>query len=160
MQSPTPQPTFAARRQVGNQNRAYLVAKRAMDVAGVLVLIVLLSPLILSTLLVLLVTTKGSPFFVQERVGYLGKFRMLNFRTMRLGAHKLQHLVTTEQSGPVFKNRHDPRITRIGRFLPSTTIDELPQLFNVLKGDIRHRSLFSNVAPLLKGGHTYGPFMG
>jgi lipopolysaccharide/colanic/teichoic acid biosynthesis glycosyltransferase len=121
----------------GNQSRAYLAAKRAMDLVGALVLIVLLSPLIVGTLLVLLVTTKGRPFFVQKRVGHLGRmFRMVKFRTMRLDAHKLQHLVQNEQSGPVFKNRRDPRITRIGRFLRSTTIDELPQLFNVLKGDM------------------------
>jgi lipopolysaccharide/colanic/teichoic acid biosynthesis glycosyltransferase len=121
----------------GNRGPCYLAAKRVMDIAGALVLIALLSPLLLVTLLILLVTTRGRPLFVQERIGLCGrKFRMIKFRTMRLDADKLQHLVSNEQSGPVFKNRQDPRITRIGRFLRSTTIDELPQLFNVLKGDM------------------------
>ncbi len=121
----------------GNLQGVYPAAKRAMDFAGALVLVVLLSPLLVATFLVLLVTTKGRPFFVQERVGLQGrKFFMLKFRTMRPDAHRLQHLVRNEQAGPVFKNRLDPRITRIGRFLRSTTIDELPQLFNVLKGDM------------------------
>jgi lipopolysaccharide/colanic/teichoic acid biosynthesis glycosyltransferase len=83
------------------------------------------------------VTTKGRPIFVQERIGYCGRrFRMYKFRSMRLDAAKIQYLVTNEQAGPVFKNRRDPRITRIGRFIRSTSIDELPQLFNVLKGDM------------------------
>jgi lipopolysaccharide/colanic/teichoic acid biosynthesis glycosyltransferase len=121
----------------GNRHWAYLAAKRALDIAGAATLTALLSPVIVVTLLVLLVTTKGRPFFVQERIGLRGrKFRMLKFRTMRLDADKLQHLVANEQAGPVFKNRSDPRITPIGRFLRSTTIDELPQLFNVLKGDM------------------------
>jgi lipopolysaccharide/colanic/teichoic acid biosynthesis glycosyltransferase len=108
-----------------------------MDVAGALALVVLLSPVLLVTFLVLLVTTKGRPFFVQERVGLQGhKFWMIKFRTMRLDADRLRHLVRNEQSGPVFKNRRDPRITPIGRFLRSTSIDELPQLFNVLLGDM------------------------
>jgi lipopolysaccharide/colanic/teichoic acid biosynthesis glycosyltransferase len=124
-------------KELGNLHWLYSLAKRAMDVTGALVLVALLSPVIVVTLAVLLVTTKGRPFFVQERIGLGGrKFRMLKFRTMRLDADKVQHLVTNEQAGPVFKNRTDPRITRIGRLLRSTTIDELPQLFNVLKGDM------------------------
>jgi lipopolysaccharide/colanic/teichoic acid biosynthesis glycosyltransferase len=61
---------------------------------------------------------------------------MFKFRTMVLDAAKLQHLVKNEQNGPVFKNRRDPRITRVGRFLRSTSIDEMPQLINVLLGDM------------------------
>ncbi len=121
----------------GNLHWGYLAAKRAMDLAGALALVMLLSPILLVTFLVLLVTTKGRPFFVQERVGLQGrKFWMIKFRTMRLDADRLQHLVDNEQTGPVFKNRRDPRITRIGRFLRSTSIDELPQLLNVLLGDM------------------------
>ena len=61
---------------------------------------------------------------------------MFKFRTMRLDAEKIQVDVKNEQDGPVFKNRCDPRITRIGRFLRKTSLDELPQLFNVLAGDM------------------------
>jgi lipopolysaccharide/colanic/teichoic acid biosynthesis glycosyltransferase len=122
---------------LGNQSRLYLALKRAWDIAGALVLIALLSPILLATLVILTITTKGKPLFIQERVGYCGKrFKMIKFRTMRLDADKLQHLVQNEKDGPIFKNRIDPRITRIGRILRKTSIDEMPQLFNVLAGSM------------------------
>ena len=121
----------------GNRNRAYLAVKRLLDIVGALVAIVLFSPFLIGAFVVLLFTTKGRPLFFQQRVGYCGKrFWMIKFRTMRLDADKLQHLVVNEKDGPIFKNRRDPRITRIGRFLRSTSIDEMPQLFNVLMGSM------------------------
>ncbi len=121
----------------GNRSGGYLAAKRAFDVAGAAALVVLFSPIMLVALLVLTVTTKGKPLFFQERIGFCGRrFRMIKFRTMRLDADKLQHQVKNEKDGPIFKNRRDPRITRIGRFLRSTSIDEMPQLFNILAGDM------------------------
>lgn len=121
----------------GNKTRAYRVLKRIADLCGALCVLVLAAPIMLGTLLILTVTTRGKPIFTQQRVGYLGRrFKMYKFRTMRLDADKLQHLVVNEKDGPVFKNRRDPRITRIGRILRKTSIDELPQLFNVLKGDM------------------------
>jgi lipopolysaccharide/colanic/teichoic acid biosynthesis glycosyltransferase len=121
----------------GNRHRGYQLLKRAGDIAGALVLLILLGPVMLVTYLLLLVTTKGHPIFAQERVGLCGRtFTMYKFRTMRLDADRLQHLVPNEKDGPVFKNRRDPRITRIGRFLRSTSIDETPQIFNVLRGDM------------------------
>ncbi len=121
----------------GNQSQAYQNAKRLADIAGALTLLVLLSPVLLATLVVLTITTRGKPLFSQERVGHCGRrFRMFKFRTMRLDAHKLQHLVKNEKDGPIFKNRIDPRITKIGRWLRKTSIDELPQLLNVLLGDM------------------------
>lgn len=133
----------------GNHSRAYLAAKRAFDVVGASVLIILFSPILLATLVILTLTTKGRPLFVQRRVGYLGlKFPMIKFRTMRLDADKQQHLVKNQHSdGPIFKNRRDPRITRIGRFLRRSSIDELPQLFNVLAG---HMSLVGPRPPVEK----------
>ncbi len=132
----------------GNFEWSYRVAKRALDVAGGLSLIVLFSPLLLGVFVVLWFTTKGRPLIRQERVGHLGRrFPMFKFRTMRLDAEKLQHLIRNEQSGPIFKNRRDPRITRIGRILRRTSIDELPQLFNVLAG---HMSLVGPRPPLAK----------
>jgi len=106
--------------------------------AGSLVLLVLLSPVLLITLLVLTITTKGRPIFVQQRVGHLGRrFRMLKFRTMRLDADRLRDMVENEhKDGPVFKNRLDWRTTRVGKFLRRTSIDELPQLLNVLVGQM------------------------
>ncbi|MBI3466085.1 MAG: sugar transferase [Planctomycetes bacterium] len=121
----------------GNQTIAYLIAQRLIDVIGALSIGLLASPVIVATFLVLLVTTKGRPLFSQERVGFCGRrFRMYKFRSMTLDADALQHLVGNEMCGPAFKNRRDPRITRIGRWLRKTSIDELPQLWNVLWGDM------------------------
>lgn len=121
----------------GNEHVLYRALKRGFDVVGALVLIALFAPVMLCVWLALMWTTTGQPIFVQERIGHCGrKFRMYKFRSMVMDATKVQHLVVNEQAGPVFKNRRDPRITRIGRFIRSTSIDELPQLFNVLKGDM------------------------
>jgi lipopolysaccharide/colanic/teichoic acid biosynthesis glycosyltransferase len=122
---------------LGNRARGYLAAKRLFDVVGALALIAMLGPIMLATLAVLMVTTKGRPLFLQQRVGFCGRrFWMIKFRTMRLDADRLQHVVVNEKDGPIFKNRRDPRITRTGRFLRGTSIDEMPQLFNVLVGSM------------------------
>ena len=121
----------------GNLGLAYQSLKRVFDVIGSLTLLVAFSPLLLGALAILWFTTKGRPIFAQDRVGICGRqFRMFKFRTMVLDAAKLQHQIANEQDGPVFKNRSDPRITRVGRFLRSTSIDELPQLINVLLGQM------------------------
>jgi lipopolysaccharide/colanic/teichoic acid biosynthesis glycosyltransferase len=123
----------------GNLSRGYLVAQRLRDVLGALGLLLLLGPMMLAIWLVLLVTTRGRPLYIRRRVGYLGRtFPMLKFRTMRLDAERIKHAVANQQSGPVFKNRRDPRVTRFGRFLRKTSLDETPQLLNVLWG---HMSL-------------------
>ncbi len=122
----------------GNRSLAYRTVKRSLDMVGSLVAILLLSPILLTVFLVLCVTTRGKPLIRQQRIGYRGlRFSMYKFRSMRLDAEQLQHLVRNEhQNGPIFKNRLDPRITRIGRIIRRTSIDELPQLFNVLLGDM------------------------
>ncbi len=141
---------------LGNQSRVYLALKRTGDIVGALLLIVLLSPILFTTLLVLSITTKGKPLFVQERIGYCGRrFRMIKFRTMRLDADKVQHLVQNDKDGPIFKNRHDPRVTRIGRFLRKTSIDEMPQLFNVLAGSM---ALVGPRPPVAKEVEQYRPW--
>lgn len=113
----------------------YQVAKRALDIVGAFALLLILAPAMLATFAILCVTTKGRPLYSQIRVGYRGrKFRMWKFRTMRLDADQLQHTVKNEIGGPVFKNRRDPRVTRLGRVLRKTSLDETPQLFNVLAG--------------------------
>jgi lipopolysaccharide/colanic/teichoic acid biosynthesis glycosyltransferase len=129
--------------------------KRTLDVIGSAVLIVVLCPVLAVTWIALWITTKGKPLFIQERLGHCGRpFKMIKFRTMALDADRLQHLVKNEKEGPIFKNRHDPRITRIGRVLRSTSIDELPQLFNVLAGDM---SLVGPRPPLAKEVARYLP---
>jgi lipopolysaccharide/colanic/teichoic acid biosynthesis glycosyltransferase len=121
----------------GNLSSAYQCIKRTLDVAGAAALLVALSPILLTALAVLTITTRGKPLFAQERVGLCGRrFRMWKFRTMRLDADKFQHLVQNEKDGPIFKCRQDPRITKLGRILRKTSIDELPQLVNVLLGDM------------------------
>jgi lipopolysaccharide/colanic/teichoic acid biosynthesis glycosyltransferase len=140
----------------GNLELTYRLAKRALDVIGSAALIVMLSPILVGVFIVLCFTTKGRPIIRQQRVGYLGRrFPMFKFRTMRLDAEKLQHRVRNEQNGPIFKNRHDPRITRIGRILRRTSIDEMPQLFNVLAG---HMSLVGPRPPLAKEVAQYKPW--
>jgi len=121
----------------GNLSPEYLWGKRLLDVAGAVVLLVLLGPIMLVTFVVLLVSTRGRPLFAQRRIGYLGRpFTMLKFRTMVADAVLRQGEVSNEKDGPIFKNRRDPRTTRIGRFLRKTSIDETPQLFNVLLGQM------------------------
>ena len=110
-----------------------------MDFILSYVLLVVLAPLFLITGLLIKITSPGPIFFVQERVGLnKRRFRLYKFRTMIADAEQklaeVEHL--NEVSGPVFKIKDDPRISGIGKFLRRTSIDELPQLFNVLKGDM------------------------
>ena len=113
--------------------------KRAFDVAVAGLAIVALSPLLALVALLIKVFSPGPIFFVQERVGYNRRiFRMMKFRSMVPNAHLMQHELEAhnEAQGPVFKIKDDPRVTRLGRILRKTSLDELPQLFNVLRGDM------------------------
>jgi len=140
----------------GDLSPAYRSTKRILDVGGALLLLVLLSPVMLVTWLVLMVTTRGRPFFRQQRLGYRGRpFTIYKFRTMVPGAAAVQHRVKNEQDGPIFKNRRDPRVTRVGRFLRRSSIDEFPQLFNVLLGQM---SLVGPRPPLGKEVARYKPW--
>jgi len=137
----------------GNRSRIYQLGKRLFDMCGALALVVLFSPVLLATLVLLTITTKGRPIFIQERIGYRGrKFPMIKFRTMYLDADRRQQQVQNEKDGPIFKNRQDPRITPIGRFLRKTSIDEMPQLFNVLAG---HMALVGPRPPVEKEVRQY-----
>ena len=140
----------------GNRRRTYLFAKRTMDIVVASALLVLLSPVLLAVLLALAVTTRGRPIFRQERLGHCGRpFRMYKFRTMVLDAERIRHLVRNEQRGPVFKNVRDPRVTRLGRILRSTSLDEVPQLVNVLLGQM---SLVGPRPPLASEVAQYEPW--
>lgn len=123
----------------GNMNSDMLIIKRMVDIMLSLILMVVLSPLFLITAAAIKCTSPGPVFFVQERLGLNKRlFRLYKFRTMVPDAEKMQKdmEVLNEADGPVFKIKDDPRITPIGRFLRKSSIDELPQLFNVLKGDM------------------------
>jgi exopolysaccharide biosynthesis polyprenyl glycosylphosphotransferase len=116
-----------------------IVAKRILDFTISSILITLLFPALLIVAILIKLTSPGPVLFTQKRLGLnKRRFNMYKFRTMVLDAEKrmreIEHL--NEVSGPVFKVKNDPRITPIGRFLRKTSVDELPQLFNVLTGDM------------------------
>ncbi|MDF2911712.1 MAG: multidrug transporter, partial [Sporolactobacillus laevolacticus] len=125
--------------KIENQKK-YLIAKRVMDFVGSLFGIILLSPLLLVVaVLIKLEDRKGSVIFKQLRVGKDGKlFYIYKFRSMVTNAEKLldQLLDKNETTGAMFKMKDDPRVTWIGHFIRRTSIDELPQLFNVLRGNM------------------------
>ena len=121
------------------RTRAARIAKRAIDVVGSAVGLAVLAPVFAATALAVKVTSRGPIFFVQDRCGLGGRrFRFYKFRTMVVDAEErkasLEHL--NEMNGPVFKIASDPRMTRLGAILRKLSADELPQFWNVLKGDM------------------------
>ena len=119
--------------------RAYAVAKRILDLAVAGLGLVALSPLLAALALLVKLTSRGPVLFRQERAGLDGRlFLLLKFRSMRedaeLRRREIAHL--SEMEGPVFKMRSDPRITWLGRILRRSSLDELPQLVNILRGDM------------------------
>ena len=122
------------------ESRLYLFIKRSIDIICSLAGIIVLSPVFLIVaILIKIEDPKGSIFFCQERNGqHPNTFKMYKFRSMVHNAEELlkdlQH--KNEQTGPAFKMTDDPRITKVGKFIRKTSLDELPQLFNVLKGDM------------------------
>lgn len=121
-------------------NKFYEVVKRIFDiVVSVFGLLVLLVPLAIIALVIFIECPSVSPLYIQKRVGKNGKeFCFMKFRTMVPNAEQMleQYLSENEMDGPVFKIENDPRVTRFGRFLRKTGIDELPQLVNVVCGDM------------------------
>ncbi|MFP7171623.1 sugar transferase [Terribacillus halophilus] len=121
-------------------NKPYLFTKRLIDITlSIIGLIFLLPILIVISILIKVEDSKGKIFFKQVRVGKDGRhFYMYKFRSMVSNAEELKKklLNENEASGPVFKIKNDPRVTKVGRFLRRTSLDELPQLINVLKGDM------------------------
>ncbi|MCG7592777.1 sugar transferase [Mycobacterium sp. PSTR-4-N] len=116
-----------------------LLAKRTIDFVGSAVLLLVFSPVLFATAISIKVTDRGPVFFSQVRAGYGGEpFRMLKFRSMVVNAEALQAELErrNESDGAVFKIKDDPRITTVGRFIRRYSIDELPQLFNVLCGSM------------------------
>jgi exopolysaccharide biosynthesis polyprenyl glycosylphosphotransferase len=123
----------------GPKKDEFIIAKEILDRVLSFVMILLLSPVFLISTLLVKTSSKGPVLFKQERVGLNGKkFILYKFRTMVENAEELRHelLTKNEMDGPVFKIKEDPRITKLGGFLRKTSLDELPQLLNVLKGDM------------------------
>jgi len=115
------------------------VLKRALDVSAALLGLLLVGPLLLFAMALIRLTSPGSPIFCQTREGCRGKpFTIYKLRTMVVGAEKSQQSLRelSHRDGPAFKIKYDPRVTKVGRFLRATCIDELPQLINVMFGDM------------------------
>lgn len=113
--------------------------KRLIDVMGSVLGLVILAPLFGITAVLIKLNDGGPVFFSQKRAGKWGKpFTMYKFRTMIVGADNLKHqlLNKNEVDGPIFKIKQDPRVTKIGHYLRKYSIDELPELYNVLRGDM------------------------
>ena len=128
------------RRQVFQGKQGYRLWKRTQDIVLSLLALLLLWPVLLVVAVIILIDSPGaSPFFAQERVGKDGRiFKLYKFRSMHPHAEErlTELLQYNEMNGPVFKIKNDPRITRVGRFIRKASIDELPQLINILKGEM------------------------
>lgn len=129
--------------------------KRCLDVAGSLLGLIFTLLLLLPIAIAIQLDNPGPIFYSQIRCGYRGQpFQIWKFRSMVTNADELKHLVENQAQGLIFKNDHDPRITRVGRFLRRTSLDELPQFWNVLKGDM---SLVGTRPPTLDEVSQYEP---
>lgn len=127
-------------RKIVQSKRNYLKAKRVFDMIFSLAIIVLLAPFLLFIALLIKIDSPGSIFFMQRRAGYQGNdFYMIKFRTMKEGEEynfRQEDKEKIEKLGYHPKYKEDPRITKVGKLLRRTSLDELPQLFNVLFGDM------------------------
>lgn len=153
------QKSNAAIKKVIKNKPLFFVLKRIMDIFGSLVGLILLTPLFLIiTILMKKDEPKGPIFFTQTRVGKDGKpFKMYKFRSMCVNAEEqLEELLKyNEVEGAMFKMKEDPRITKVGGFIRKTSIDELPQLLNVLIGEM---SLVGPRPPLVRELRDYTPY--
>ena len=124
----------------GRESRfLYNIFKRVLDILGSLIGLILLSPILIIVGIFIKLESKGPLIFSQKRVGLNGReFKMYKLRSMVCNAEELKEKLAeqNEMSGPMFKIKDDPRITKIGKFIRKTSIDELPQLINVLIGDM------------------------
>lgn len=124
---------------IPNNSIVYRFLKRIFDIVASLCGLIVLSPVLLITAFAIYIEDPGKMIFVQERNGLNGKvFRMYKFRSMCKDAPKMRAAMESqnELDGPAFKIKADPRVTKVGRFIRKTSIDELPQLVNILKGDM------------------------
>ena len=131
--------------------------KRLLDLALAALGLLATAPLWLAIIVAIRLDSPGPAIFVQERVGRRGRrFNFYKFRSMYVDAEsrRAELLASNEVTGPVFKMRRDPRVTKVGAFLRRTSLDELPQLFNILKGDM---SLVGPRPPLPKEVEQYRP---
>jgi len=130
-------------------------AKRLLDIVGAITGLMVTAIVFFPVAIAISVESPGAIFYSQLRCGYRGKpFRIWKFRSMVSNAEQLQALIVNEAKGCIFKNRNDPRVTRVGRFLRRTSLDELPQFWNVLLGEM---SLVGTRPPTLGETNCYSP---
>nr|WP_246276627.1 sugar transferase [Microcoleus asticus] len=111
--------------------------KRSIDILGSLLGLAIAVAVAVPVAVAMLLDNPGPLLYSQVRCSFKGRhFRMWKFRSMVVGAEKLKHLVNNQAKGHIFKNENDPRVTRVGRFLRRTSLDELPQFWNVLAGEM------------------------
>lgn len=141
---------------------AYLIVKRIFDIIFSLIAIIILSPLLIAVIIAIKIDSKGKAIFTQERIGHNGKlFKLYKFRSMIQDADKeLEKLLANDELLALEykvnkKLKNDPRITKVGNFIRKASIDELPQLINVLKGDM---SLIGNRPYLPREIDDMGPY--
>lgn len=130
-------------------------AKRLMDIVGASIGLSIAAIVAVPVAIAMHFDSPGPLFYGQMRCGYKGRhFRMWKFRSMVVNADRQKHLVKNQAKGHIFKNNNDPRITRVGRFLRRTSIDELPQFWNILIGDM---SLVGTRPPIVDEYNNYQP---
>lgn len=145
-------------RHIPTKRVPYSAAKRSLDIIVALVALIVLSPIILIVAAAVRLTSRGPVIFSQRRVGEGGEeFLCFKFRSMCVDAEerKVSLLALNELSGPVFKIKHDPRVTRVGRIIRKLSLDELPQLWNVLKGEM---SIVGPRPPVPSEVQEYNPY--
>ena len=134
---------------------AKCLIKRSIDVLGAFVGLLILGLVVLPLALVIKLDSPGPIFYSQTRYGLKGRpFTIWKFRSMVQNADDLKQMVSNEAQGLIFKNENDPRITRVGQFLRKTSLDEFPQFWNVLKGDM---SLVGTRPPTADEVSCYSP---
>ena len=137
----------------------YIFIKRLIDIIASFLGLIILSPVFFIVSIAIKLDSKGPVFFTQRRIGVMGRpFYMYKFRSMVINAEDIKENLKgqNEMSGPMFKMKNDPRITKVGRFIRKTSIDELPQLLNVLKGEM---SLVGPRPSLSKEVEQFEPWM-
>lgn len=136
----------------------YEVCKRIFDVVMCVFALIVLSPVFLAVIIAIFIEDRGAPFYASTRLTKGGReFKMYKFRSMYPDADKkLDELLKyNEMEGPAFKMENDPRITKVGHFIRRTSIDELPQLINIIKGDM---SIIGPRPPLPREVEQYTPY--
>ena len=120
-----------------NHSSVSCLIKRSIDIVGALIGLAITAILLIPLAIAILIDNPGPLLYSQVRCGHRGRtFKIWKFRSMVVNADALKHLVDNEAQGLIFKNKNDPRITRVGAFLRKTSLDEFPQFWNVLMGDM------------------------